>query len=169
MAADRGGAFTRKPNISLRLIADGTPAAKLLVLPAWQPHAKKLNCAALACELLTEEDVVSDGVSGKKWRRRFAANLKPNDFWVNLVSLSAEQDALRVVGTIGSFLNDWRAVLARCATHCCICGRALSDELSRGRGIGPECIKVAPFLLILSESTGFIVPEKPAEVVGATA
>jgi hypothetical protein len=39
------------------------------------------------------------------------------------------------------FLDDHRTVFARSHDNCSCCGKALTDELSRSRGIGPECIK----------------------------
>jgi hypothetical protein len=74
---------------------------------------------------------------------------------------SAEEDARRVVGTIREFLDDSRTVLARGYDHCCICGRGLTDELSRSRGIGPECIQKADIVAVLigPSAAGFAVPE----------
>jgi hypothetical protein len=74
---------------------------------------------------------------------------------------SALDDARRVVETMRDFLDDSRAVLARSCGHCCICGRGLADELSRSRGIGPECIKSADVVAVLinpAQST-FVAPE----------
>lgn len=45
---------------------------------------------------------------------------------------------------IADFLNDpdyYRALFGKRDGHCGICGRALSDPVSRERGIGPECAK----------------------------
>ncbi|WP_437194633.1 DUF6011 domain-containing protein [Planctomicrobium sp. SH527] len=33
-------------------------------------------------------------------------------------------------------------VFARSKDRCCCCGRPLTDEISRARGIGPECLRV---------------------------
>lgn len=38
-------------------------------------------------------------------------------------------------------LFPWQ-VLSRSKDHCCICGKNLTDEISRGRGIGPDCLRV---------------------------
>ncbi len=162
MAAERGGAFDRKPNISLRLIADGLPLLKLIVLPHWSPRPKRLDPRWLVCELVVEEDrTAPSGEVGKHRRRLLTLELRPDRAFVNLIHLTAEEDTRRVVATIRSFTEDSRAVLARSCDHCCICGRKLTDELSRGRGIGPECIKVAPLLLALS-GPSIIVPEPTA-------
>jgi hypothetical protein len=50
--------------------------------------------------------------------------------------------------TLVQLLRDWRqnpgAVLARSTDHCCVCGRVLTDPISRGHGIGPECVRYLP-------------------------
>jgi hypothetical protein len=46
-----------------------------------------------------------------------------------------------IAGTMTDFIEDPEGVFARSADRCCLCGRSLTDEVSRGRGIGPECIQ----------------------------
>jgi hypothetical protein len=162
MAAERGGEFRRKPNISLRLIADGLPAVKLIALPHWCAHSKRLQCGLVRCELLVERELTSAGGQvGKNRQQQIVVSLRPERVDLKRYRRSAEEDVHRVVQTIRSFLSDRRAVLARSHDNCCVCGRALTDELSRSRGIGPECIKVAPFLLFLN-GPSIIVAEQPS-------
>jgi hypothetical protein len=134
--------FARKPNISLRLLMEGDPPAKLVVLPAWNTYTKGLNCSSVHCEMMTEQD---EGGGVRRWQQRVAIRLDGGP--PRLVSChikTAPEDAGRVLATIGAYLDDRRAVLARSCNNCCICGRLLTDEQSRGRGIGPECIRHFP-------------------------
>jgi hypothetical protein len=135
-----GTPFKRKPNISLRLIADGDPPAKLIVLPYWSAHGKYVHHHFLRWELLVEEDVKTPQGPAKRWQRRGNAILAESVPKMATIYATAEDDARRVVATVRSFIEDARAVLARSCDNCCICGRALTDELSRSRGIGPECL-----------------------------
>jgi uncharacterized protein (TIGR02996 family) len=135
------GPFRRKPPISLRLIVEGEPPAKLIVLPHATVFGRRdqrvvrLDCARMDCELV-------DTGSALKSYVRLGVSLSPcaahlgRRYWQTALG-----DTQRVVETVRDFVTDRRKVLARSHDHCCICGRGLTDELSRGRGIGPECIQ----------------------------
>jgi hypothetical protein len=154
-----GQTLRRRPNVGLRLIADGCPLAKLIVLPYWSSRRKHLDCSRLAVELLTEETRrTNTGDAAKKWQKQITLAVSPEKAAAGLIRPSAEADAGRVVETMASFLRDHKAVLARSRDNCAICGRGLSDELSRSRGIGPECIRVAPYFEYLT-SRSIIQPE----------
>jgi hypothetical protein len=158
-----GGRFTRKPNISLRLIADGEPPAKLITLPGWSPQLKQLNVDSPHCELLVEKTVKTPQGDAINWRKQASirVNVRKGRWEAGRLCYSTgEADVRRIVSTIRSFMDDGRAVLARCRDNCCICGRALTDELSRARGIGPECIRFCGSFLYQSERS-IIEPEKP--------
>jgi hypothetical protein len=175
-----GTSFKRKPNISLRLIADGAPPAKLIVLPYWSAHGKYVHHQRLAWELLVELDVKTPKGPAKNWRKSGNGLLSPETApRMGTIYPTAEEDARRVVATVRSFLEDAKAVLARSRDNCCICGRALTDELSRSRGIGPECIEKTGggFIMGWRTQESIIEPEcddPPAaetatlELVGAT-
>jgi hypothetical protein len=161
-----GGRFTRKPNISLRLIADGDPRAKLITLPGWSRHLKQLDVDSLSCELLVERTVGTPGGAGLNRRKQASIRFlrrwgSPPKWHTGMLSASSgEHDIRRIVATVRSFVNDSGAVLARCRDNCCICGKGLTDELSRARGIGPECIRICEFLLF-QPGRSIIEPEKP--------
>lgn len=53
----------------------------------------------------------------------------------------AEADARRIVANIDAFLADPIRAIARSGTHCVHCRKALTDDLSRARGIGPDCFE----------------------------
>ena len=50
------------------------------------------------------------------------------------------------LGVMADFILDARTVFARSHGHCCCCGKGLRDELSRARGIGPECVRFLNWL-----------------------
>jgi uncharacterized protein (TIGR02996 family) len=136
-----GGHFKRRPPISLRLIVAGEPPSKLVVLP----HALHrgygdqrfvtLDCARMNCEL------VDTNAAGKS-HVRLKISLIPCAADINRWNWkTALSDAQRAVETMRDFVSDRRQVLARCHDCCCVCGRCLTDELSRSRGIGPECVQ----------------------------
>jgi hypothetical protein len=138
----------RRPNVSLRLIASGEPAAKLAVLPLWRrgrrfpPTAGSLDCERMAVEMLTERAVRVEEGDAKNWSRPVGFELLPGESRVvRFCRETAFDDLGRAVGVLEDFLHDRRAVFARCHDHCCICGRRLTDEQSRARGVGPECVR----------------------------
>jgi hypothetical protein len=162
-----GRTFGRRPNVSLRLIADGEPPAKVIALPGWNPGVKALNCRHLVCELLVERDVQTSQGPGKQRQRRAKLWLAA-DGRVGAGSLywaTAAADYGRVLATLRSFLDDRRAVLARSHDHCCVCGRRLTDGLSRARGIGPECVKFSGMLVFLGPAR-LVTPEPSPQDVG---
>jgi hypothetical protein len=165
--------FKRRPNISLRLIAAGTPTAKVITLPGvrFDRAGGYLLPASHVIELMEQREVKVRGADGEQdalqFRRKLSIysdgglrHLEPCGLTGSLYA-SAVEDARRIVGTIREFLDDSRAVLARGCDHCAICGRGLTDELSRSRGIGPECIKRSDIVLALISpvSSGFALPE----------
>jgi hypothetical protein len=158
--------FTRRPNISLRLIASGSPLAKLITLPHMRHDATGgyLVPARHAIELMEQKPIQAQGKDAVQFQKKMDfENVVGKPRRVNYIYKSALDDAHRVIATIRDFLDDSRAVLARGCDHCCICGRGLTDELSRSRGIGPECIKSTNIVAILvgegRPDPAFIVPE----------
>jgi hypothetical protein len=101
--------------------------------------------------------------------RRFSSRLafSDSDSWgVQLwrYSVANAEDIARAVGTIQDFLTDHLAVLARSHDNCCVCGRALTDELSRSRGIGPECIQKIGCIGILPRDWNQLVARESSSV-----
>lgn len=92
-------------------------------------------------ELFQERIVTANGQPVRKFDRLLTLWVKPEERAVNRIHTSAVTDLLTALGTMEDYLRDPRAVLARSHDNCCCCGRRLTDELSRSRGIGPECIK----------------------------
>lgn len=142
----------RRPNISLRLVANGLPLAKLVVLPVWSPSTKTIRPERLRMELMVERQVTAKGQPAKKWTRQVTASI--NDiFEAGAIRPSVLEDLSRVVATMKDFNRNKQTVLARSHDWCCCCGRTLTDEVSRARGIGPECIKLIDMVLWLTDQS----------------
>jgi hypothetical protein len=160
--------FKKRPNISLRLIAAGSPTAKVITVPhvRYDPTGGYLVPTAHTIELLEQKELKVEHRGEEKDAMQFRRKLRLHNDphrppTVGAIYKSAAEDARRIVDTIREFLDDSRAVLARGCDHCCICGRGLTDELSRSRGIGPECIQRGDVVaaLVGPEASKFIVPE----------
>lgn len=146
MRADTAEPFARRPNISLRLIVAGDPPAKLIVLPNVRHDAGGgyLVPARQTVELMEQKNLTVQGQDAAQLRRKLTVPLDPdseNPPRLGTIYRSAPDDARRIIATIRDYLEQPAATLARGSDHCCICGRGLSDELSRSRGIGPECVR----------------------------
>jgi hypothetical protein len=152
--------FERRPNISLRLVMEGQPAGKLILVPRWAKRYFSLfdqamsgqrrtavhtaDCTMVHCEMMVEEEKEIDGKPAARLRRLLTVNVGGPFHGPGLMHLSALEDFQRVLATMRVFVVDYHKVLSRSRQNCCICGRKLTDELSRCRGVGPECIKSAP-------------------------
>jgi hypothetical protein len=161
--------FKRRPNISLRLIALGDPPAKVITLPHVRHDATGgyLIPSNHTIELMEKDTIRVKHKGEDKDADQLCRKLTFNntaDFppTVGRIYKSAVDDARRIIATIRDFLDDSRSVLARGCDHCCICGRHLTDELSRSRGIGPECIQKTDIVAVLAGTDSFILPEPVA-------
>jgi hypothetical protein len=140
LAQSEGKTYRRRPNMSLTLIPDGSPPAKVAVYPGWDRRARRLMPDRVRVEVVVERVSVC-GLPQPT--TEIALQLMENSArWTRLSRWSPEA-LQRLLPTIAAFLADPPAVFARSADHCCICGKGLSDEVSRVRGIGPECFKGA--------------------------
>jgi hypothetical protein len=161
MLKDPQGSFKRRPHISLRLICEGEPPAKLIVHPTWYRHSNSVNLSLVQCELLQECLRRVNGVQARKFDRQLELRLDPTDsVRLPMISETAPQDVSRAIGVMREFLDDHRTVFARSHDNCCCCGKSLTDELSRSRGIGPECIKkIRSFAFLEKDWNELIVPD----------
>jgi hypothetical protein len=150
---------SRKPQIGLRLIADGEPAGKVIIMPVWSRYRKVLDCSQVTYRMLEERDVETDKGPGKKWSERIKISPSRGQLKVVAIDNGDVDDVRRILSTLRSFLDDRRAVLARCHDRCAMCNRRLTDELSRSRGIGPECIRKLPWITAVLTQRSIIEPE----------
>ena len=127
----------RRPSISLRLLTGGDPPGKLVVLPACHVYhgERSIDTQRMFYEFWTEQ--WTNGAV--KWQRRLGFRRAGVSSWYRS---TGEADLRRCLDTMAAFVEDGRAVLARSNANCCICGKCLTDELSRSRGIGPECLRL---------------------------
>jgi hypothetical protein len=143
-ALEGKGPFRRRPSVSLRLVCDTPVATKLVACPCstvrhgeYVPHADKVYC-----ELLQEHPRMVNGEEARKFSRRLTVTVKPEGVSLGTIYPSAVEDARIALGVMADFISDSRTVFGRSHGHCCCCGKGLRDELSRARGIGPECVRV---------------------------
>ncbi len=142
-AITTSGWHERRPMAGFKLCCDGTPPARVAIRPRWDRRAKQLTTSIVEAELMVE-DRKADKVGSVKrdlkisLHNRYSENVQLHKWWRDesktINSLS------RICETILQFLEDPERVFARSSDHCCICGRALTDDTSRTRGIGPECL-----------------------------
>jgi hypothetical protein len=134
-----GKSFARRPNLTITLTAPGEPPARVVLRPAWDALDKTLDTSRLEMEVLGER-------KGKRGRE-VALGLgswppKLRGWGIG----TGENYLARAAALVCDFLADPAKVLARSADNCCVCGRALTDPVSRGRGVGPECVRVYDYL-----------------------
>jgi hypothetical protein len=146
--------MNRRPPIGLRLIAEGEPKAKVVIVPSIRRDRTGLflRCDSHLIELLHETTVDSPKGPAKHFQRRLS--ILNERGWTNIcgsIYRTVVSDTERLSATVEDFLSDRRRVLAREHDNCCICGRGLTDPLSRSRGIGPECITRCDCLFCLTD------------------
>ena len=153
--------YKRRPNISLRLICAGDPPAKVIVLPLLRGRHKELHlvCSEQHLELLEEREVITREGPAKKFSQMLTVKLRPDCATSGTISVTVYDEVRRLVATIADFMDNPAAVLARSHDRCCICGRGLTDELSRSRGIGPECIKKVDMFAFFTKDS-LVQPEQ---------
>jgi Family of unknown function (DUF6011) len=154
--------YLRRPTASLRLICHTEPPSKVVVHPAWLGR-RSVDLDRIDCELLQERITTVKGQPARKFDRLLTLRVTPTERAVNIIGPDVVNDLSTVLGTIDDFLDAPGAVMARSHDNCCCCGRGLRDELSRSRGIGPECIKNIGFMIYGQADWNALVKE----VVGA--
>jgi hypothetical protein len=132
-----GREYKRRPNVSILLHAPGEPPARLAALPSWDRRSKRFNAGEIDLEMLVERSHYMN-----PWHPVLCLTLAERGPRVTRESLSEEEDfRARMLRLVDSFLADPAAVITQRAAWCGFCGRALTDEQSRARGVGPECLR----------------------------
>jgi hypothetical protein len=131
-----GGPFKRRPVLGLTLRVVG---GKAVLRPGWNPKSKWIYTKHLAGEVWLPAPGTGEP------RRSWSFTWAPDGLHSGMVYRDQADAAL---ATLAQLLRDWQAdpasVLARSVDHCCVCGRVLTDPPSRGRGVGPECVRHFP-------------------------
>ena len=135
----------KRPNVGIKF--DITSDRCLSLKPKLHSSPNGWTLGVLECELLES----AYGIV-KATGRELKAELRPDgtmwlkSWWKDLDKteklVSKLQNALHTIATNpGVYLEG--------AHHCCICGKALSDDASMSRGIGPECLKFGDAIIRL--------------------
>src|SRR5262249_23759154 len=99
-----GGRPARKPPISLRLIAGGTPVARVVFARPGSRGRGERESSGIAGELIQERLVSTGEGEEKSWTRRLTFSLGPpraHRFYTTVL-----EDAARVVAVMRDFLAD---------------------------------------------------------------
>jgi hypothetical protein len=156
--ADReseGKTFTRRPSIGFKLPVDGLPPAHLAITPKWLKGnlRRKIHGRLVTSEIcleLVETNIKAFGQD--RPNREMSLRVNPTHCVCSRYYPSRWQEPLeRIVTTVELFLQDPFAIFARSSDNCCVCGRGLTDGLSRSRGVGPECYRGATWFRGLVE------------------
>ncbi len=118
--------YNRRPNLGLRLPGESCVIA---VRPSWSWAQKRLDCDKVLVECITDDKLLS-------------ITLKPGELpRYSQISLRYGDVALeRFLQVVRTFVKEPQRVFSGGQDFCGICGRRLTDEASRTRGIGPECL-----------------------------
>jgi hypothetical protein len=131
--------YRRRPNIGLRLLTPDRTQV-LVVRPRWRPprvlrHKVEqfgmLNLIALDLELMRDTKLEQHIIL------RYLEPAKPE-----VTATDPDQrraDLATIVGICHDFLMDPEGVLARSPDNCCNCGRRLTSNVSRTRGVCSKC------------------------------
>jgi hypothetical protein len=129
-----------RPNIGLRLLTPDQ-AQTLAVRPGWRKGRRDgdvrirgvLQLDRVELELLTK---------GRLTMRIILVEGQPAEPRRVVLDPELRRHGLRsLVAVCHGFLMDPQVVMARSSDNCVNCGKGLSDDVSRTRGIGPECIR----------------------------
>lgn len=132
-ALTEGKCYSRAPaNVCFRLWMPGEPAARVDIYPAWDRVRRELSKDITIVEMIVQRE--------PKRRSELTLLIRADGFelrrcytrWLN-------EHLARLRPLLESFTADPLRAFTFADAHCSICGRALVDELSRARGVGPEC------------------------------
>jgi Family of unknown function (DUF6011) len=153
MLEEKPPPYLRRPIASLRLICDTERATKLVVHPGWSKPNVLLD--RISIDVIQETIVtyrhtfpVEYVEDVRKFSKRITVRVNPDGNCIGAIYATAVEDVATIARCVKEFLDDGKAVFARSHDHCSCCGKSLTDERSRSRGIGPECIKVLDWLLV---------------------
>jgi hypothetical protein len=158
--------YARRPPLSMRLLAQGEPAARLVVMPEYDRGTRRMCPGILRLEMLVGSSCQDAG--GILYARRdWKIRLRLLVGWCGCtgqVIRDGPEALRRLIGLVQEFVATPTKTFARSSDHCCLCGKPLTDELSRARGIGPECLK---HTLVFSEARHWeaILEDKPVDTM----
>ncbi|MGI6417258.1 MAG: DUF6011 domain-containing protein [Thermoguttaceae bacterium] len=146
----------RRPQIGFRIVrTEGGVTSGVAVRPSWNRWRKSLDTSVVEIEVLSETAVKVPEGKGVQLRRELEVCCKPPHGFCELRRWSHRggcDAAQRLVQTIAAYLSDPKSTLANPSENCNLCGRALTDDVSRLRGFGPECVRAIGMLVFLTET-----------------
>ena len=137
-----GTEFHTRPVIALRLYDKWD---KIVIRPDWTKTVKggyqiggTLDPQAITLELFRDHPSCRNS--------RLDLRIAPDRVKAYRISAKVpvnEDNISYVADTLASFLDSPVAFFHRGDhSHCCFCGKELTDQVSVSRGVGPECVKV---------------------------
>ncbi len=146
----------RRPSIGFRIARSQNGfTTGLAVRPAWNRRRKTLDTSEITIEMFTETPEVAGGQRWIKLRQDLEVVFRPDDSVYSLRAWrysSGTEAAGELVRTIDAYLADPEGTLTNPSSNCNVCGRALTDDVSRLRGFGPECVRKIGMLVFLTDS-----------------
>jgi hypothetical protein len=134
-AASDGKTYTRSPSIALRLPHEDF----IIVVKPTTRHdggIVTVDQRGIVVECLCQ----LNHRQSAKWLTILVTDTVKKTRWLRDISLSI-QAATALVKMAGNFVADPRSVIEKNKNNCCCCGKGLTDQVSRARGIGPECLE----------------------------
>jgi hypothetical protein len=124
------------------------PPARLIVRPGWDDRDKAIGFSEIECSLSVAHDT---GRGEPKDRVELVLTLDADRpaHLSRFHDRHAVADLDRSLEAAFTFLHDPAELFRRVRSHCGICGRKLTDETSRARGVGPECIRKPRFCVAI--------------------
>ncbi|MEK6259016.1 MAG: DUF6011 domain-containing protein [Planctomycetota bacterium] len=147
-SASEGKTYARRPSLALRLPHDDFV---MVVKPTTRHEGGivTVDQRGIVIECLRR----FDDRKSAKWLTVLVTSDVRKLCWMRNETLSIEA-ATALVEMAGFFAIDPFFVMEKNKDNCCCCGKGLTDEVSRARGIGPECLgRLNMFFSSLSIST----------------
>lgn len=161
-ASDKGDKLLRRPPIAVRLL-DGVEHV-YTVRPGWKSPAIRLFDKMTFQPNASDDVLDTEACGGRYVRVQQHGRFEFDKLFVDAVHQEHGKCAKFVFDGTTMRLTSWYhsryfealqnfaqtakefvlfpwQVFSRSADHCCICGKPLIDDISRGRGIGPECLR----------------------------
>jgi hypothetical protein len=130
---------TRRPSVGLRLVVAGKPEAAVSIRPGWNKWKREVLPDIIEAEI-TVTRISANGL-GLPTAEVEAAGTADGMRFYRLSALNTQESTARLLATLEEFAANPAAVMARSKDRCCVCRHALTDAVSRTRGIGPECLR----------------------------
>ena len=129
--------YRRRPPLALRLPQD--EFVTVVKPTTTHRHGEvRVDGRGIGIEVLKRcPDVVGNTFPVKMLRVVVEESARPTMWRLNGEGIGA---ARALIQASKAFVDDPRSIVQRNKDNCCCCGKPLRDEISRARGVGPECL-----------------------------